>query len=104
MAPGFPSLAQGVHHHGVIGLGLPGPGPAVLQVLGLESDDDMLEAWIRPVLTMRNMNTGDWSLLSIQAHRPKVGTPKEGPHAVGFSLAWEKLGRLSMVSQRRWLD
>ncbi|KAI1434263.1 hypothetical protein GGR50DRAFT_418838 [Xylaria sp. CBS 124048] len=44
MAPGFPSLAQGVHHHGVIGLGLPGPGPAVLQLLGLESDDDMLEA------------------------------------------------------------
>ncbi|KAI1475823.1 serine/threonine-protein kinase gcn2 [Daldinia eschscholtzii] len=27
----------------------------------------------------------------IKAHRPKIG---EGPHAVGFSLAWEKLARL----------
>ncbi|KAI8957150.1 serine/threonine-protein kinase gcn2 [Daldinia sp. FL1419] len=31
----------------------------------------------------------------IKAHRPKIG---EGPHAVGFSLAWEKLARLPKAS------
>ncbi|CAJ2507288.1 Uu.00g084740.m01.CDS01 [Anthostomella pinea] len=29
----------------------------------------------------------------IRAHRPRGGTQVEGPHAVGFSLAWEKLAR-----------
>ncbi|KAI1810694.1 serine/threonine-protein kinase gcn2 [Poronia punctata] len=30
----------------------------------------------------------------IKAHRPRIGSTGEGPHAVGFSLAWEKLARL----------
>ncbi|RYO79690.1 hypothetical protein DL762_008049 [Monosporascus cannonballus] len=30
----------------------------------------------------------------IRAHRPKIGNQAEGLHAVGFSLAWEKLARL----------
>lgn len=29
----------------------------------------------------------------IRAHRPKIGNQAEGLHAVGFSLAWEKLAR-----------
>lgn len=29
----------------------------------------------------------------IQAHRPKIGNQAKGLHAVGFSLAWEKLAR-----------
>ncbi|KAI1075292.1 serine/threonine-protein kinase gcn2 [Whalleya microplaca] len=34
----------------------------------------------------------------IKAHRQKVGNQGEGPHAVGFSLAWEKLARLPKTS------
>ncbi|KAI0012766.1 serine/threonine-protein kinase gcn2 [Xylariaceae sp. FL0662B] len=30
----------------------------------------------------------------IKSHRPKGSSQGEGPHAVGFSLAWEKLARL----------
>ncbi|OTB05744.1 hypothetical protein M426DRAFT_319421 [Hypoxylon sp. CI-4A] len=36
----------------------------------------------------------------IKAHRPKIG---EGPHAVGFSLAWEKLARLPKAGGKTFL-
>ncbi|KAL7625503.1 eukaryotic translation initiation factor 2-alpha kinase [Parahypoxylon ruwenzoriense] len=36
----------------------------------------------------------------IKAHRPKTG---EGPHAVGFSLAWEKLARLPKTGGKAFL-
>lgn len=36
----------------------------------------------------------------IKAHRPKIG---EGPHAVGFSLAWEKLARLPKAGGKSFL-
>ncbi|KAI1354991.1 serine/threonine-protein kinase gcn2 [Xylaria sp. FL0043] len=39
----------------------------------------------------------------IRAHRPKIGSQGEGPHAVGFSLAWEKLARLPKPSGRAFL-
>ncbi|KAI1825609.1 serine/threonine-protein kinase gcn2 [Xylaria intraflava] len=39
----------------------------------------------------------------IQAHRPKIGSQGEGPHAVGFSLAWEKLARLPKPGGKAFL-
>ncbi|KAI1138901.1 serine/threonine-protein kinase gcn2 [Hypoxylon sp. FL0543] len=36
----------------------------------------------------------------IKAHRPKIG---EGPHAVGFSLAWEKLARMPKTGGKAFL-
>lgn len=36
----------------------------------------------------------------IKAHRPKVGNQAEGLHAVGFSLAWEKLARLPKTGSK----
>ncbi|KAI1500944.1 anticodon binding domain of tRNAs-domain-containing protein [Biscogniauxia marginata] len=36
----------------------------------------------------------------IRAHRPKISNQGEGPHAVGFSLAWEKLARLPKTSAK----
>ncbi|TRX96280.1 hypothetical protein FHL15_003004 [Xylaria flabelliformis] len=39
----------------------------------------------------------------IRAHRPKIGSPGEGPHAVGFSLAWEKLARLPKSASKIFL-
>ncbi|KAI0593056.1 anticodon binding domain of tRNAs-domain-containing protein [Biscogniauxia sp. FL1348] len=36
----------------------------------------------------------------IRAHRPKISNQGEGPHAVGFSLAWEKLARLPKTSKK----
>ncbi|KAI8633188.1 serine/threonine-protein kinase gcn2 [Xylariaceae sp. FL1651] len=39
----------------------------------------------------------------IRAHRPKIGIQGEGPHAVGFSLAWEKLARLPKSGGKAFL-
>ncbi|KAI0875026.1 serine/threonine-protein kinase gcn2 [Hypoxylon argillaceum] len=39
----------------------------------------------------------------IRAHRPKINSQEEGPHAVGFSLAWEKLARLPKSSGKAFL-
>ncbi|KAI0119984.1 serine/threonine-protein kinase gcn2 [Nemania sp. FL0031] len=39
----------------------------------------------------------------IRAHRPRIGSQGEGPHAVGFSLAWEKLARLPRSSGKAFL-
>ncbi|TGJ83430.1 hypothetical protein E0Z10_g5340 [Xylaria hypoxylon] len=39
----------------------------------------------------------------IRAHRPKIGSQGEGPHAVGFSLAWEKLARLPKSGSKAFL-
>ncbi|KAI8950785.1 serine/threonine-protein kinase gcn2 [Xylaria longipes] len=39
----------------------------------------------------------------IRAHRPKIGSQGEGPHAVGFSLAWEKLARLPKSAAKAFL-
>jgi len=39
----------------------------------------------------------------IKAHRPKIGSAGEGPHAVGFSLAWEKLARLPKSGGKAFL-
>ncbi|KAJ2977747.1 hypothetical protein NUW58_g7715 [Xylaria curta] len=39
----------------------------------------------------------------IRAHRPNIGSQGEGPHAVGFSLAWEKLARLPKSSGKAFL-
>ncbi|KAI1106062.1 serine/threonine-protein kinase gcn2 [Jackrogersella minutella] len=36
----------------------------------------------------------------IKAHQPKIG---EGPHAIGFSLAWEKLARLPKTGGKAFL-
>ncbi|KAI0913343.1 serine/threonine-protein kinase gcn2 [Ustulina deusta] len=39
----------------------------------------------------------------IRAHRPNIGSQGEGPHAVGFSLAWEKLARLPKSGGKAFL-
>ncbi|KXJ93018.1 translation initiation factor kinase [Microdochium bolleyi] len=39
----------------------------------------------------------------IRAHRPKIGTQAKGLHAVGFSLAWEKLARLPKSGGKAFL-
>jgi eukaryotic translation initiation factor 2-alpha kinase 4 len=39
----------------------------------------------------------------IRAHRPKIGNQAEGLHAVGFSLAWEKLARLPKTGGKAFL-
>ncbi|KAI0457886.1 serine/threonine-protein kinase gcn2 [Xylaria acuta] len=39
----------------------------------------------------------------IRAHRPRIGSQGEGPHAVGFSLAWEKLARLPKSAAKAFL-
>ncbi|KAI1180891.1 serine/threonine-protein kinase gcn2 [Nemania sp. FL0916] len=39
----------------------------------------------------------------IQAHRPRISSQGEAVHAVGFSLAWEKLARLPKSSGRAFL-
>ncbi|KAI1754479.1 serine/threonine-protein kinase gcn2 [Xylaria castorea] len=39
----------------------------------------------------------------IRAHRPNIGSQGEGPHAVGFSLAWEKLARLPKSAAKVFL-
>jgi eukaryotic translation initiation factor 2-alpha kinase 4 len=39
----------------------------------------------------------------IKAHRHKIGSAGEGPHAVGFSLAWEKLARLPKSGGKAFL-
>ncbi|KAI0408106.1 serine/threonine-protein kinase gcn2 [Xylaria palmicola] len=39
----------------------------------------------------------------IKAHRPKIGSQGAGPHAVGFSLAWEKLARLPKSAGKAFL-
>ncbi|KAI0537816.1 serine/threonine-protein kinase gcn2 [Xylaria digitata] len=39
----------------------------------------------------------------IRAHRPKIGSQGDGPHAVGFSLAWEKLARLPKSGSKTFL-
>jgi translation initiation factor 2-alpha kinase 4 len=39
----------------------------------------------------------------IRAHRPKIGSQGDGPHAVGFSLAWEKLARLPKSGGKAFL-
>ncbi|KAI1169252.1 serine/threonine-protein kinase gcn2 [Nemania serpens] len=39
----------------------------------------------------------------IRAHRPRISGQGDGPHAVGFSLAWEKLARLPKSSGKACL-
>ncbi|KAI0199013.1 serine/threonine-protein kinase gcn2 [Astrocystis sublimbata] len=39
----------------------------------------------------------------IRAHRPKIGSQGGGPHAVGFSLAWEKLAKLPKSAGKAFL-
>lgn len=39
----------------------------------------------------------------IRAHRPKIGNQAKGLHAVGFSLAWEKLARMPKTGGKAFL-
>ncbi|KAH8198770.1 hypothetical protein TruAng_007045 [Truncatella angustata] len=39
----------------------------------------------------------------IKEHRPRVGNQSQQPHAVGFSLAWEKLARIPRAAGKAFL-